>query len=272
MRIKLRHVRRYDDGNAGPTSFTLGSASLSDESGRLIGDLALLTRPHGDTESAVDFDEIERLANEAIELVIKRVDLMADQLGIVASESDELRWVKWRDDNEGLLRKPTRNEVINLEGESRLLWDSVSTVSYEQAMRLLAAFGIFCVERALDAETRQHVGTIIEMYSAAGVLLGHANYLLGCFTGDGTRQTHYKNSMRERGRRRWESDPTQIAKAEAQKLWQERHAGKHPKLGTNEKFATECMRRWPVLKSAKVILGWCTDWNKEAKQKNQSAS
>jgi len=60
----------------------------------------------------------------------------------------------------------------------------------------------------------------------------------------------------------------QAARVEAKKLWQERHAGKHPKLRTNEQFATECMRRWPVLTSAKVICGWCTVWAKEAKAKN----
>ena len=58
----------------------------------------------------------------------------------------------------------------------------------------------------------------------------------------------------------------QIAKTEAQGLWHERHAGKHPKLRTNEQFATEVLRRWPVLISSKVICGWCTNWNKEAKK------
>lgn len=68
-------------------------------------------------------------------------------------------------------------------------------------------------------------------------------------------------------------DPKQAAKTEAFKLWTDRHAGKHPNLRTNEQFAAECMRRWPVLTSAKVILGWCTDWNKAAKvRKPQSAS
>lgn len=66
-------------------------------------------------------------------------------------------------------------------------------------------------------------------------------------------------------------DPVQAAKAKAYKLWLERHAGKHPNLRTNEQFAMECMRRWPVLTSSKVITGWCTEWNKAAK-KTQSAS
>lgn len=67
-------------------------------------------------------------------------------------------------------------------------------------------------------------------------------------------------------------DPKQAAKAEAFKLWQARRAGKHPTLRTNEQFATECQSRWPVLTSAKNILGWCTQWNKDAKRKSQSAS
>jgi hypothetical protein len=72
---------------------------------------------------------------------------------------------------------------------------------------------------------------------------------------------------------RLERDPKQAAKAQSRKLWHERRAGKHPSLRTNEQFAAECMRRWPILTSGKVILGWCTDWNKAAKvRKPQSAS
>ncbi|MGH3711011.1 MAG: hypothetical protein ACRDRQ_23560 [Pseudonocardiaceae bacterium] len=67
------------------------------------------------------------------------------------------------------------------------------------------------------------------------------------------------------------NDPRQLAKAEARNLWQERRAGKHPKLRTNEQFATECIRRWPVLRSSKVICGWCTKWNKEAKDQNPAS-
>ncbi|WP_077556345.1 hypothetical protein [Rhodanobacter sp. B04] len=66
------------------------------------------------------------------------------------------------------------------------------------------------------------------------------------------------------------NDPVQAAKAEAKKLWLERYAGEHPKLRTNEQFAIEVMRRWPALKSSKVICGWCTMWNKEVKSKPAS--
>lgn len=67
-------------------------------------------------------------------------------------------------------------------------------------------------------------------------------------------------------------DPVQAAKAQAFRFWQERRAGKHPRLRTNEQFAMECMRRWKALTSPKVILGWCTKWNKEARQQSQPAS
>jgi hypothetical protein len=62
------------------------------------------------------------------------------------------------------------------------------------------------------------------------------------------------------------NDPKQVAKAGAFELWKERHAGKHPKLRTNEQFASEVMRRWPVLTSSKVICGWSARWTKTVKQ------
>ncbi len=65
-------------------------------------------------------------------------------------------------------------------------------------------------------------------------------------------------------------DPKQTVKGEAFLLWQERHAGQHPKLRTNEQFALECMRRWPTLTSAKVICGWCTKWTRDAKSQRAS--
>lgn len=87
--------------------------------------------------------------------------------------------------------------------------------------------------------------------------------------------SHYeqtKERAKAGAKAKLESDPKQAAKAEAHKLWQEQYDGKHPELRTNEQFAAECMRRWPKLTSAKVILGWCTQWNKEAKRKSQPAS
>jgi hypothetical protein len=83
---------------------------------------------------------------------------------------------------------------------------------------------------------------------------------------------HKRGMAKQGAMARLKHSPQQAAKAETFKLWQERHAGHHPELRTNEQFAAECMRRWPALTSAKVILGWCTDWNKQAKRKSQPAS
>lgn len=83
-----------------------------------------------------------------------------------------------------------------------------------------------------------------------------------------------QSGREERQRGGWEraaKSPKTAAKADAFKLWKERREGKHPTLRTNEQFAMECMRRWPVLESNKTIVGWCTAWNKAAK-KSQSAS
>ena len=66
--------------------------------------------------------------------------------------------------------------------------------------------------------------------------------------------------------------PQGKAKQMAFALWRERRAGKHPRLRTNEQFATEVMRRWPMLTSSKVVCGWCTDWEKEAKTSGTPAS
>lgn len=61
------------------------------------------------------------------------------------------------------------------------------------------------------------------------------------------------------------NDPKQEAKREALRLWLERHEGKCPKLRTVEQFATEVMRRWPILKSSTVICGWSAKWSKAIK-------
>lgn len=63
----------------------------------------------------------------------------------------------------------------------------------------------------------------------------------------------------------------QDAKAEAKKLWQERRVGKYPELRYNWQFAAECLKRWPALTSPDVVKGWCTKWEKEARQKSKPA-
>ena len=266
-KIRFSHVRKFDNGKGSDKAFTLGSAVISDECGRLVGDLALLTRPLREKESDVDFDNAEVLANEALGIAIQRIDYMRQQLGLAEAVTGELKWFPWFEDNGGLLRKPTRNEVINLEGESQILYNGIDykNLGYEKGIRLLAAFGLFCCERALDAETRGHLPTIIEMYSAAGVLLGHANYLVGCLTATDTWDGRHRDSMRLKGLKRWEAHPQQLAKAEALKLWIERNEGKHPNLRTVEQYAIEVARRWPVLTSIKVICTWSAKLSKDVK-------
>jgi hypothetical protein len=58
---------------------------------------------------------------------------------------------------------------------------------------------------------------------------------------------------------------TQAQKAEAMRLWQERRAGKHPKLRRVHQFAAEVHRRWPGLATTKVIEGWSAAWEKDVR-------
>ncbi|MBD9537310.1 hypothetical protein IB227_15785 [Stenotrophomonas sp. STM01] len=60
-----------------------------------------------------------------------------------------------------------------------------------------------------------------------------------------------------------DKDGKQAAKAQAKELWKEWKGGRHPKLRTTEHFATEVMRRWPVLKNAETIRKWSAAWRKE---------
>lgn len=54
------------------------------------------------------------------------------------------------------------------------------------------------------------------------------------------------------------------AKMEAKALWLERESGRQPKLRTEDSFAIEVCRRWPVLGSIGTIRKWSTQWRKEA--------
>lgn len=60
-------------------------------------------------------------------------------------------------------------------------------------------------------------------------------------------------------------DPIQAIKPHVLALWEERNAGKHPNLRRVQDFATEAMRRWPVLTNAKTIEGWSAKWTKQVK-------
>lgn len=68
-----------------------------------------------------------------------------------------------------------------------------------------------------------------------------------------------------RARAKHKNSPKRTAKEGALELWKERHAGKRPDLRRVQDFATEVMRRWPVLTNAKTIEGWSAKWSKEAK-------
>ena len=71
------------------------------------------------------------------------------------------------------------------------------------------------------------------------------------------------------GINRHANTPVALAKIEAFKLWQRRHQGQEPRLRTVEQFATEVMKRWPVLTSPKVICGWSTHWTKAEKERKK---
>jgi len=78
----------------------------------------------------------------------------------------------------------------------------------------------------------------------------------------GRQEEHHRKG----GIARHAKDPKQVAKAGALDLWKERQEGKQPKLRTVEQYATEVMRRWPILTSSKVICGWSAKWTRELKE------
>ncbi|MFP7721408.1 hypothetical protein [Lysobacter sp. A3-1-A15] len=75
---------------------------------------------------------------------------------------------------------------------------------------------------------------------------------------------------RSRGSQKHVKNPEAAAKAaakhEAKAFWLEREQGQHPKLRTEEQFAMEVIRRWPVLTSIGNVKAWSTAWRKEARR------
>lgn len=59
------------------------------------------------------------------------------------------------------------------------------------------------------------------------------------------------------------TDPKQEAKASCRKEWDAWQCGEQVFTG-KESFARYCLEEYPVLTSAKVITGWCREWEKEA--------
>lgn len=65
-----------------------------------------------------------------------------------------------------------------------------------------------------------------------------------------------------------EKNPEARAKAAAiaasKVLWQERESGKHKKLRTEDQFAMEVAKRWPVIASIAAIKKRSSQWRREA--------
>lgn len=80
-----------------------------------------------------------------------------------------------------------------------------------------------------------------------------------------TRESRRANA-KHAAKARLANDPKQQAKALTKQFWLDWKAGKHPSIRTVERFATEAMRRTPILESANVIRRWSADWGRELKQ------
>jgi len=188
-KIQLNHVLQFDNGVNDSESF-MTDCGYDLEVRRLTGDLLLLTRPYGgDVKIGVDFSEVERLINEAAPIISKRIAMMRGKLGVLDVPGG-LKWWAWgRAKKQGIrgLRHPTADEVVHFEGESQILMNALPRANENGPMnlRLLAAWGVYCCERAFGCCVEGSVRSAIEWFCAAGVLLGHANWWLGCLTLDG---------------------------------------------------------------------------------------
>lgn len=78
-------------------------------------------------------------------------------------------------------------------------------------------------------------------------------------------RSEISSRARHGARKRLEKDPKQQAKVLTKQFWIEWKAGQHPGIRTVERFATEAMRRAPILESANVIRRWSAAWSRESK-------
>lgn len=268
-RVKLTHVRKLDcivlDDDE---DFFLESCTSMSESERLVGDLALLTRRPGDTDGAVDFDEVECLAKEAIRLINRHVDRMIPLMGVLETPDGSLHWCPWIKDRRELVRKPSRAEVRNVEGESRLLLGAIEETlgpaleGAEKAIRLLAAFGVLCCERALGSSSSKVVGTSIEEWASAGLLFGHAHFLVGCLIQDGIGEDRYKSPLRKGGARRWESHPSQLVKIAIHDEWK-RWQGDSSLYAKPTDFRAHMLSVHGGVISDGTLKNWMTKWRRD---------
>lgn len=266
--LPLEKISMFDNGDNTPDSFFVGPLHHGmQDFVRLVADLLLMTRRAPSHETPVIFSDLPNLIELASQRMSRRVDEIAANLRVLETPLG-LIWLPKNEDRPGS-RMPTPIEVADFEGESRIAYDGVSGLGSTDARLLLAAWGVYCCERAMRAmEPPLTLAPVAALVASAGALLGHANWLEAYATVKGG----IASERRSGGLARLVKDPTasakQAAKQAAHKLWIERNEGLHPNLRTVEQFAIEVMRCWPILTSAKVICGWSSNWTKQVKANN----
>jgi hypothetical protein len=94
--------------------------------------------------------------------------------------------------------------------------------------------------------------------------VGHVVRLAVSFMEESERLAN-RTRARRAGRAKAALDPKKVAIDASRELWRERESGKHPKLRTEDQFAMEVARRWPIICSITAIKKRSTKWRKEAK-------
>jgi hypothetical protein len=180
-RIELKAIRSFDNGVNTPESFFVFPTHHNiQDSARLVGDLLLATRAEQASDVPVDFDVVEQLVNEAAPFAASRVDQIMAEAGVLATQQG-LHWAAWNQDVPNM-RHPTPEEVIDFEGESRILLDALPADPERapKSARMLAAWGCYCIERGLIAIAQKEVQAAMNYVASAGLLLAHSSYYTGC--------------------------------------------------------------------------------------------
>lgn len=128
--------------------------------------------------------------------------------------------------------------------------------------QVFSAFAISALRMASRRLRATDLTGALDLTAFAGHALSYAQY---CAGNDGTALGNTE-ARRLGALNKLRADPKQLAKRGALDLWKERHAGMHPSLRRVQDFATEVMRRWPILTNAKTIEGWSAKWSKEVKE------
>ena len=193
-RFKLHHVAKCHQESDEWSNLDYG-VNAGGEINRLVGDLLILTRPNLETESEIVYADVEALISEGHALISAAAKNMAGELGLSKGPDGKLAWRSWPSHMPSAgsagsaqsYRRPTETEVICLESESRLLYDATGELKLNPSkrVRLLAAWGVFCCERGLEAIRTGRTIEMLHLFAGAGVLLGHSNYYVGCLTASG---------------------------------------------------------------------------------------